>query len=327
MEEKEIELIDLLNVIWKRKWLIIIPTLFFIIAAGVISSFLSPIWEVDAIIQPGRFFVQTETGRFEEVAVVEPDQIVEQINRNSYNSLIATELNLDLREFPRLRAENLRNTKLVRIFLREKDVEKAKLILSSLLNYINQELEEADIETKEIDSQIKSKTRTENEIKILQNKLNVIEQRKKEIEKEMRDVWQRIESLEKVRRSSLMNKNRSDAENLEMLLYSNEIQESLRYYSTLNELLSDKKITEADLKLEIEEKEERKEELEGMIYKLEKKKGKKEFSQIIKDPTPSLNPVAPKKTLYVMIAGTLGLMTFTILAFFVEYIKKQKSKG
>lgn len=327
MEEKEIELIDLLNVIWKRKWIIIIPTFFFVIAAGIFSMISAPTWEVDAIIKPSRFFVQTVGGRFEEVVVVDPEQIASQINRDSYNSLIASELNLDVREFPKLRAENLRNTRLVRISLREKDVEKAKLILNSLLMRLNKELEEADIETKEIDSQIKSKARVEKEIKILQNKLNITEQREKEIENEMSDVWQRIESLEEERRLSLENKNRSETENLELFLYSNEIQESLRYYNTLNEILSGKRITEADLMLEIEEKEGKREILESIIDESNKKIERNKFSQLIKEPTSSMNPVFPKKKLIVMIAGLIGLMTFTILAFFIEYIKKQKPKG
>jgi hypothetical protein len=40
--------------------------------------------------------------------------------------------------------------------MEEKDVGKAKLILNSLLKYLSQELDQADIETPEIDSQLKS---------------------------------------------------------------------------------------------------------------------------------------------------------------------------
>jgi LPS O-antigen subunit length determinant protein (WzzB/FepE family) len=41
-EYKEIELIDILNVIWKRKWLIIIPTLLLVIITAVISFLTHP---------------------------------------------------------------------------------------------------------------------------------------------------------------------------------------------------------------------------------------------------------------------------------------------
>jgi len=51
-----------------------------------------------------------------------------------------------------------------------------------------------------------------------------------------------------------------------------------------------------------------------------------DYTQFIKEPTSSLYPVSPKKKRNVMIAGILGLMIFTMLAFFLEYIEKQKAK-
>jgi len=58
MEEKEIELIDYLNVIWKRKWIIIIGTISCMIVAGTVSFILKPVYEIDTIIQPVNFFVE-----------------------------------------------------------------------------------------------------------------------------------------------------------------------------------------------------------------------------------------------------------------------------
>ncbi|GAG61451.1 unnamed protein product [marine sediment metagenome] len=133
--EDEFVLMDYLNIIWKRKWLIVIPTLFLVIAVGIISFLLPKQWEIDAIIVPSKFLVQTETGQFNEIVVVDSRQIAGQINQESYNHLIATQLNLDIREFPKLKAENLKNTNLVRVSTKEKDAEKAKLILFSLFNH------------------------------------------------------------------------------------------------------------------------------------------------------------------------------------------------
>ena len=48
--ENEIELMDYLNVIWKRKWLIIIPTFFLPLATGIFSFLTPPKWGVDAVI-------------------------------------------------------------------------------------------------------------------------------------------------------------------------------------------------------------------------------------------------------------------------------------
>ncbi len=330
--ENEIELIDFLNIIWKRKLFIIIYTLFLVIAAGIISFLLPQKWEIDALIQPSKFLVRTEGGQFEEIVVVDPKQITGQINEAAYNNLIATELNLDIRKFPKLRAVNLQNTNLVRVSLKEKDIKKGKIILHSLFIRLKEQLDKkVDIEAKEIDSQIKSyeieNLRIEREIKANKNKLNIVKQRKKDIEKEMIETKKRVEALEKEQHLSLKKKNRSESESLAILLYSNEIQQSLEYKNTLNELLSEKKIEEENINLEIENKEERIKQLENDIDNLNERKGRIDYAQLIKEPTSSLRPVFPKKKLIVLIVGIFSLLSFTMLAFFVEYLEKQRLRG
>jgi len=329
--EDEFALMDYLNILWKRKWLIVIPTLFLVIAVGIISFLLPPKWEIDALIQPSKFLVQTEGGRFEEIVFVDPKQMAGQINEATYNNLIATELNLDIREFPKLKAENLRDTNLVRVSTKEKDAEKAKLILHSLFNHLKRQLDEkADIEIKGVGSDVKSKEieklRMEGEIKGNKNKLNIVKQRKKDIEREINDIRKRTEALEKEQQLSLKKENRSESESLAMLLYSNEIQQSLQYYSELNELLSSKKIEEEDINLEIENKKERISQLENEIDDLNERKGRIDYTQLIKEPTSSIFPISPKKKLNALIAGILGLMAFTMLAFFLESLEKQKQR-
>jgi uncharacterized protein involved in exopolysaccharide biosynthesis len=47
----------------------------------------------------------------------------------------------------------------------------------------------------------------------------------------------------------------------------------------------------------------------------------------MKAPTPSQSPVFPKKKLNILIALVLGLVIFTIAAFFLEQIEAQKNKS
>ena len=75
------------------------------LVAGIVSFFIPPKWEVDAIIQPSKFFVQSEQGMFTEILVMDPKQLAGQINQGSYDRLIGAELNLDPRKFPKLMAE------------------------------------------------------------------------------------------------------------------------------------------------------------------------------------------------------------------------------
>jgi|GEM_PF-421046 len=325
--EEEATLMDYVNVLLKRKWLIIIPTFFCVVLAAVISFLLPKKWEVDAMIVPSKFLIQTEQGQFEEVLISEPQQIVSQINQNAYGNKIAVELGLDIRKFPKLKAEHIRDTKLVRVYTREKDVKKAQQVLNSLFNDLKKDLDtkikveiagldtqaeskKNTIKTKEIEiknkkntidlrkiqiqdkkneiktkqnrindkeneiktkdnaiklknNEIKSKnlnieseeiekTRVEEEIKTLNNKLTISEEREEAITLEMKDVKDRINRIEEEQKKVLNKESKKNA--LAILLYSNEIQNNLRYYNTLDEKLTNERITQENINLDIEDK-------------------------------------------------------------------------
>jgi uncharacterized protein involved in exopolysaccharide biosynthesis len=397
--ENEVELFDILNVIWTRKWLIIVPTFIFVLLATVISMLLPPKWEIDAIIQPSKFFIQTEQGQFEEVLVVEPKQIAGQINQESYNNLIAAELNLDVNRFPKLRAENLRETNLVRVVLKDNDISRGKSILKSLFEHLKKELDrKIEVEIKGIDTLIIGKQNSirdlDNEIKIKQNeikkknneiklkdlsiqsreiekdrirqeietdqnKLKISEDRIGSIMEEMKSVKGRIDDLDQQLRKVIAEK-KEGSEAVSLLLYSNEVQQNLHYYNTLDEKLSVEKVTQENLRLNIKEnlgkirqidnqinqiiteKEIIRTEIDTIVNDKEKikngisslqseikllgdKKQRIDYAQLVKQPTSSLHPVSPQKKLYVTIAGILGLAFFSMLAFFYEYLEKKKT--
>ncbi|MDD8014523.1 MAG: Wzz/FepE/Etk N-terminal domain-containing protein [Acidobacteriota bacterium] len=165
----ESSLIDYLDILWKRKWLIIVPTILFVGAVSVISYTSPKIWEVDMIIQPSNLFVQTEQGEFAEIVVIDPRQVAGQINQRSYDNELAAELNMDIREFPRLHAETLRDTKLIRVFERGADREKAKTILLSLFNHLKTDFDKRiEVEIKSIDTQVENKRSS-----IVQNRIDM----------------------------------------------------------------------------------------------------------------------------------------------------------
>jgi len=69
------------------------------------------------------------------------------------------------------------------------------------------------------------------------------------------------------------------------------------------------------------------EDVKNEIGFLNERKGRIDYTQLIKEPTSSISPVSPKKKLNVLIAGILGLFIFTALAFFLDYLEKQRIKG
>jgi len=210
----------------------------------------------------------------------------------------------------------------------------------------------------------------------------------------MKEVKNRVDKIEEEQRKVL--KEGSDKNALSILLYSNEIQNNLRYYNTLDEKLSSEKITQENINLTIEERKAaikqinnqieqirtqiddiktaiddiktqiddiktqiddihtqidninneigkinyeidtikngiiiKKNEIENVrneITYFQERKARIDYTQLIKGPTSSLYPISPKKKLNVLIAGILGLFVFTTLAFFLEYLEKQRIK-
>jgi len=329
-DKNKIELISYLDVIWKRKWFILTATLLFIASVLVISILLHPKWEVDAIFDPSRSVSITEAGTWETKFFVEPQIIANLTNQATYNNDIATELNLNIKDIPRLTAEVLVNTSLVRVSIKEKDVEKAKLILNYLCNRFKQSLDSyAKNKIKEIDSQIESKEMEKSilevEINAFKNKLNIFKQRKQEIEEDMINIRKRIEELESQRRLILKKKNRSEADNLAILLYSNEIQQNSMNQSTLSEWLGNKIKEEENINLELQYKKRAKFIIESELNDLIEKKSGTIYTKIIKEPTSSPSPVSPKKLFNILISVPLGFIISIMLAFLLEYIEKQKA--
>jgi len=330
MEEKEVELIDYLNILWKRKWLIAIGTLLCMIAAGILSFIIRPVYEIDTIVQPGKFIVENQAGNFEEVVVETPQQIADKVKHKSYNILIAAKLNIDEEKLPELKAENIRDTLLTRIWLEEDDVTLGKQVLQTLVNFVKDDIDsKIEIEFSNMDAKIKAneieKERRLQEIEILKNKLKIINQRKRDIATEMKSVKAKIDELEKEQMAVLKKESRSDLESLGLLLYSNEIQQSLRYYDLLNEKLKNEKLAEEDVHSERQLEEANISKINNTIANLRERKGRIDKTKVVKEPASSIYPVFPKKKINVLIAAVVGFAVFTFLAFFINYIDSKKS--
>jgi uncharacterized protein involved in exopolysaccharide biosynthesis len=394
-EPQRLQFLDLLRIVAKRRWAIVIPAGLGVLAAVLFSLLTPPVWEVDAIVVPSKFRVQTEQGGFEEVVVTEPKQIASQINQQSYRALIAAELNLDLKTFPRIRAENLIGTKLVRTSLRVRDVEQGKAILRSLFAHLKAELDAVtNVELQAIETERTSKQNAvkdlENEIKTLENevrrkanelKLKDIEIQSREIEKdrlrkeieagqnklkisearvaaimeEMKAVKGRVDDLDQ-QLKKVIAENKEDTAAVSLLLYSNEVQQNLRYYNTLDEKLSIERVAQENVRLdiqgnqddirqidtqigqaatgkemirietnsvynEIEKLKNRINTLQSETSFLENKKTRIDYARLVKEPTPSLRPVAPRLLLNIVLAAVCGLLVFIGLACVIEYVE------
>jgi len=370
MKDRDVELIDLLDVAWKRKWLILVPTLFIVLAAAAASLLKPSVWEVDAVLVPSKIFMQTAQGQFVEVLITDPKQIAGQINQESYNALIASELKLDIRKFPEVKAEALQDTKIVRMSVRSEDAQQGKSILQALFARLKEELDrKVDVEIKSIDTEITTKQNSmkdmDNEIKVKQlditsqeieqdkikgeiesnkNKITISDERSKSILEEMKSVKGRVDEIDReLRRAIAEKKEGGDA--VSLLLYSNEVQQSLRYYGTLDEKVTLERVTQENLRLDNKDNAEKLKQIDTKIGQtntdiatikntidttqseirlLEDQKQRIDYAQLVKAPTTSLNPVSPRLIVIIAISGIISLAVFTLLAFLWEYIQRRK---
>jgi LPS O-antigen subunit length determinant protein (WzzB/FepE family) len=309
-EEMELESIDLMeyvNIAWRHRWQIIIPTVVLAVLAGIVSFFLPKVWEVEAIIIPSKFLTQNQAGEFKQVLVIEPKQVAGQIAQGSYNSLIGAELNIEARNFPKINAENLRDTNLVRISIREKNPQKGKQILMALFNHLKSDFDKKidveieslniqieqkkndildheneiktrendikkkqnDIKLKELDveSRLIEKDKTNKEIESDKNKLKITEERIVGIQEEMKSIKTRIDELDQQQRQSLAEK-KEGTETLALLLYSNEVQRNLQYYNTLSEQVSGERLNTEDLTYTIKSDEQELRQLDNQVSQI-----------------------------------------------------------
>jgi len=164
--DNEIELIDYIKVILKRKNLILGITLGIVIGVGVLSFILPKTYKVDAIIEIGRiesFFPET------------PGQVLEKIKNKNYQKAIQKKLNISEKEFPKINIFNPKNTGLLIISITSKKPERAKEILENLGNLILKEHQSKfNIQKKIL---LDDKKRIEKKISFLKEKKKILEEK------------------------------------------------------------------------------------------------------------------------------------------------------
>ena len=329
MEARGLDLIDFFNMLKRQKWFIILGTFTSVCLAVGISLLLKPIYEVDTIIQPGKFFKEDLAGNMQEFVVERPDQIANKVNLQSFNVLIASQLGLDLNKMPKIHGRAIPNTILARFHIKHHDVELGRKILDSLNSMIKPDIDDKiSIELNNIDTNMKNneiqKETSQKKILDLKGKLKIIGQREKNLRAEISTTKGRIAKLEEGQMNALARQKESEYDSLSLLLYSNEIQQSLQYYETLDEKLAAIRLLEVDVNTSIEEEEENISQLENEISNLEKLKGRFDSTKIVKEPTSTVRPVAPNLLLNTAVALFMSLIFFSFFAFVLDFVSMNR---
>lgn len=138
--EDEIDLMDYLRVILKRKIFILVIFLLAVIITGILSFLWPKTYEIETVLR---------VGGFEKNFTEDPEALATAIEAGRYEFSVRQALNIAEKDYPVVKAEHPKDTSLVKMKTESVDTETAKRILSEHIELIlakhQQEIEKETI--------------------------------------------------------------------------------------------------------------------------------------------------------------------------------------
>jgi capsular polysaccharide biosynthesis protein len=325
--EDEIEIIDILRVIWKWKYFIIVGTIVCGLIATVISLNMSKIYSIDMIFRPG-ILSFGEQGKY--IYIDSPQNIKALVDSEAFNNDILNYLNeIKMENLPtKLQFEVTipANSDMIKVVYETNNIKQGMLIqnhLRNLLlkNYINM----VGYYKNEYDMKIKSLASESEYIKtaIQSKRRNIknIEKRIDELSAESKLVKDNTANLIR-ERNKLLSENPKEKNILPALVYSNTIQQNLQLS---NNYQNESNIFNQQKEYERQEAEKLETDIANKlneIKNLQFKKDNIQNLQVLQPPTSSSYPIRPKTLLNIILALIAGFLFFIFLSFLLEYLSK-----
>ena len=159
-EYDEIDLMDYIKVLIKRKWLILVIFFVAAIAAGIFSFLMPKVYRIDTSL---------EIGKIADGKIENPSQVIEKIKGDVYGILTREKLGISEEKYPKIKVENPKDTGLIKMEIESANPELAKNILTEINELILKEHQE------QFD---KKKAKIEESIKEIQAELSLVEKQK-----------------------------------------------------------------------------------------------------------------------------------------------------
>jgi len=329
--EDEIELIDLLRVVWKWKYLIIGGTLVCAVAAIVISLIMPKIFRIETIIRPG-ILSFGEDG--ESVYIDTPDNIKALIETGAFDKKILDNLEeSNTPDVPRelhLKVTLPASSSTLKINCDTAHTDQGIAILKllgrflmeeygNLVGYFQNEIvRDINIEKAGIQRISTMKKSHETNIENITKRIH-------ELETEIVFIDNNTSYLNK-ERNKLLSKGKNESNILSVLLYSNTIQQNLQLANDYKNEIKDLKLKKETELQQISELENEFQKRLAEIENLNIKKSNIQNIQVIQKPYSSKYPIKPKKMLMVILAVFVGIFAMIFFAFLLEYISRNKER-
>jgi len=329
--EDEIELIDILRVIWKWKYLIIAGTVAFGLIATIISFNMTKIYSIDMVLRPG-ILSFGEQGK--NIYIDSPDNIKALIDSGTFNNDILNYLNeIKMGNIPKklkIKITIPKNSDTIKVEYETDDIKQgmaiqnrlSKLILDIYSTKVKYFKNECDMKLNSLKSEVESIKKT---IPSYKRNVKNIEKRIDELTSESESIKNNTTNLIKERNKLLSN---SPKENnvLSALLYSNTIQQNLELSNNYQNEINEYKLKKEEELQEIEKTENEIEKKLSEIINLQFKKDNIQNIQFLQPATSSQYPIKPKKMLIIALAEVSGLLLMLFLAFFLEFVSRYKQR-
>jgi len=298
-EDEEIELMDYLVVLWKRKWLIMVGTFICLVTAGIVAFNMTKIYEVSTSINVGRI-----EGRF----VEEGSIISERVKSISLRKEIAQKLSLPLEgisgeDFFKVSTKGNKDTLTVEIKRGTAKPDQAIKILEIVDENLLQR-HQSKIE--------KARKTLLDKIVINEDRIEVKRETQKILKKQLADIEREIKVLEQVR-DSIIKRKIKEVDVVGMVAYFNDLQARLNSaYSTRFRIIDQIPSEILSYRTNIAT-------LQGQLNEMRD-------TEVINPPHSSYYPVKPQKKRILAIAAVLGFIVCVFLAFFLEYTERYRER-
>ena len=321
----EINLMDYIKVIIKRKKLIIGIFLICVVAAVIYSLTVVPVYKMTQILE-----VPTIG---ENVYLDSSSKIKEKIEGGFYNFKILENLDFEskynINNIGFFKVTIPKENQLLSICadVTKQDLENSKKVLSELFAQMDVDYSlrlEAERGRKNTEEAIKKNTIKSMDVRIEDAKFHIIL-----LEPRIESLVARIEETKTntediiLEREKFINKQKIDGI-VGSILYTTTIQQAINHLDQLDSELVSLRMKKLDKEKEIKNLLIERERVVLEIFNLDKQKESIRSFREIQPVSLSTNPIKPKKKQMIIISAVVGLMLGIFIAFFVEFWQKSK---
>jgi capsular polysaccharide biosynthesis protein len=329
--EDEIELIDILRVIWKWKYLIISGAVVCGLIAAIISFNMSKIYSVDMTLRPGILSIGEEG---KNVYIDSSQNIKSLIESETFDNDILKYLNdAKMNKVPKrlnFKVTILKESNIIKVKYETANINQGMVIQDRLSKLLIKEYNKL-VQYFKSKYDIKWNLNKHN-IDYLKAIIQSYKRNVKNIEKRNNELTTEIKLIKNGTANLVTEKNKllstppQKNDGLQNLFYIYLIQQNVELSNNYQNIINDNNLKKEDQLQRVQRYTSEIEKNMDEIKKMQLQKEKIQNIQILESATKSQYPIRPKTKLNVILALVAGLFLMMFLAFLGEYLKKYKKR-